>query len=410
MKLKPNTRGDVTRTRKFVAKQDAILDAAARQFNRLGLKGATFTDIAGSVGLLTNSVTYYYHRKDDLAAACLIKAIGSGHALADAALDAGDPEARIRHLIHGHADVLAGIARGQRDALVNFNDIRALKAPEADRVFAAYTEMFRSVRKLLPKDTMGPQERNARAHLLVSLTNWMRRWISRYEPDDYAYAAARMSDIVINGLAHRRGQWKELAGLEIDWSQSGSADTPTPDAFLRAATMLANDEGYRGASVDRIARRLNLTKGSFYHHYDSKEELVASCFERTFHIIRRTQTLARQRHDSGWARLMAAAQAQVRIQLSDHGPLIRTSAWNALPEPIRENCRQALDRLTEQLGVFVVEAMLNGDVRLLDTSIAAEQVTGMINAASELDRWVPALAKDRAVDLFARPLFEGILS
>ncbi len=93
---------------------------------------------------------------------------------------------------------------------------------------------------------------------------------------------------------------------------------------------------------------------------------------------------------------MAAAQAQVRIQLSDHGPLIRTSAWNALPEPIRENCRQALDRLTEQLGVFVVEAMLSGDVRPLDTSIAAEQVAGMINAASELDRWVPALARTAA--------------
>jgi len=34
----------------------------------------------------------------------------------------------------------------------------------------------------------------------------------------------------------------------------------------------------------------------------------------------------------------------------------------------------------------------------------------MINAASELERWVPDIAHENAVRLFAQPLFEGILS
>ncbi|WP_315831566.1 TetR/AcrR family transcriptional regulator [Bradyrhizobium prioriisuperbiae] len=408
---KPRDKGELARTRKFVAKQDAILDAAAREFNRRGLKGATFADIAGSVGLLTNSVTYYYRRKDDLAAACLLKSIDTGQALAVAALSAGNPEARIRRLIHDHAELLAGIASGRCDQLVNFNDIRALKAPEVDHVFAAYTEMFRSIRRLLPKETLQPQQRNARAHLLLSLLHWMRRWISRYEPEDYVHAAACMSDIVINGLASRRKQWREPAQPDIGWPQPAAGDATTPEAFLRAATILLNDQGYRGVSVDRIAARLNLTKGSFYHHYDSKEELVAACFERTFAVIRRTQALARERHNTGWERLTAAARAQVRIQLSDQGPLLRTSAWNALPEETRKDSMRGLDRLIEQLGMFVVQAIREGDIPTLDPAIAAQQVAGMINAASELDRWVPRLAGDQTdVDLFVRPLFEGILS
>jgi hypothetical protein len=41
--------------------------------------------------------------------------------------------------------------------------------------------------------------------------------------------------------------------------------TATRAAYLRAATRLVNEYGYRGASVDRIAAELRLTKGSFYH-------------------------------------------------------------------------------------------------------------------------------------------------
>jgi AcrR family transcriptional regulator len=57
-------------------------------------------------------------------------------------------------------------------------------------------------------------------------------------------------------------------------------------------TELVNDQGYHGASVDKIAARLNVTKGSFYHHNDTKDDLVASCFERSFTIVRGAQKTA----------------------------------------------------------------------------------------------------------------------
>jgi AcrR family transcriptional regulator len=68
--------GKPAQTHRFMAKREAILDAAARQFNKYGLKGATLADVAGSVDLLTNSVTYYYRRKEDLVAACLLRDAG----------------------------------------------------------------------------------------------------------------------------------------------------------------------------------------------------------------------------------------------------------------------------------------------------------------------------------------------
>ncbi len=108
----PRRKDKPAQTHRFIAKREAILDAAARQFNKHGLKGATLADVAGSVDLLTNSVTYYYRRKEDLVAACLLRAIETMQGVAVAALAAPSPEARIRAFICGHAAVLADIAAG----------------------------------------------------------------------------------------------------------------------------------------------------------------------------------------------------------------------------------------------------------------------------------------------------------
>ena len=66
---------------------------------------------------------------------------------------------------------------------------------------------------------------------------------------------------------------------------AGPGRKPVPagasDAFLQAATFLINEQGYRGASVEKISARLNVTKGSFYHYNDNKDDLVANCFERS---------------------------------------------------------------------------------------------------------------------------------
>ena len=56
-------------TKRFRAKRDAILAAAAEAINEQSAKGMTFADVARRVGLNTTSVTYYFKRKEDLAAA-----------------------------------------------------------------------------------------------------------------------------------------------------------------------------------------------------------------------------------------------------------------------------------------------------------------------------------------------------
>ena len=62
-------------TDRYERKREDILDAATLILNQKGVKGLTLSLAAGAVGLSTTSVTYYFKRKDDLAAACLMRGV-----------------------------------------------------------------------------------------------------------------------------------------------------------------------------------------------------------------------------------------------------------------------------------------------------------------------------------------------
>ena len=397
-------------TQRFEKKREAILGAAARLFNQKGVKGTTLADVAQSVALITNSVTYYYRKKEDLASASFLRTIDVFNQLSERASGKADPQGRVRALLHLYADLLAQIARGDHADLMFFQDIRALRSPHVETVFDAYTDMFRRMRALLPQSGRDGASRallNARAHLLVTAVHSMRFAMSRYEIEDYARVADRIADILAHGLGGPRAHWSPPP-LPRDIS-SARCDT-SAEAFLRAATFLVNEQGYRGASVEKISARLNVTKGSFYHHNDGKDDLVANCFARSFEVIRRAQNAAAELKGDGWTKLTATAAELVRYQLSDEGPLLRSTALSALPEAMRHELVATMSRLSFRYTHFIVDGIQDGSLRAVDQVIAAQLVSGMVDAAAELQRWVPSADANGAADLFARPLFFGLFA
>lgn len=399
---------DEGQTRRFLEKREAILDAAARLFNRRGIRGTTLADVAQNVGLVTNSVTYYFRKKDDLALACVLRSVEVFDALLTEAERAKTPELRITAFVTGFFRLLADVETGARPQFINFSEVNALSATRAD-VATVYAQMFRRVRGLIGTDSrlgLSRSERNARANLLFTLTQWTRVWITRYEATGYARAARHASDILLHGLGSAGAVWKP-PGLPALASPQ-AADDVSPDAFLRVATRMINEEGFRGASVERISAALKVTKGSFYHHNDNKDDLIVDCFARSFDVIRRTQSAADE-CGNGWQRLSAAAAALVRYQLSADGPLLRITARSGLPEAAAEQTLRTVNRLSEHFASVVVDGVMDGSVRPIDPAIAAQMVSGMINASASIKRWVPEATIGNVADLYARPLFMGIL-
>lgn len=400
-------------TTRFQEKREAVLSAAALQFNEQGVRGSTLADIATRVGLVTNSVTYYYRKKEDLATACFMRAIGAYERLAISAARETAVSARIAAFFHHQAQLLADIETGLEPPLVSFHDIRALPNPQAEEVFAAYTGMFRRVRGLLkgPETAhLGRDDLNARAHIILSVALWLRSWIVKYEEDEFHLVASRVSDLLVRGMAGAGVAWRAAAPARQGALQPSSATGDAAEAFLRAATFLVNEQGYQGASVDKIAARLNVTKGAFYHHNDTKHDLLMACFERTFSVMRRALNSASEAAGTGWERCCAIAEHLARYQLSEQGPLLRASATSALADsPSRARVRLTLQRQIERVGNVVIDGMMDGSIRPLDPAIAAQSLVAVINAAAELHRWVPGADERNVGALYMRPAFEGAL-
>lgn len=403
-------------TQRYAKKREAILHAAARLFNARGVKGATLADVAASVGLSTNSVTYYYKKKEDLVVACLLRSIETVGGIIGAASGERGAEQRVRGFVRLFFAHLARIANGEASEMMTFRDVHLLGSPHAEVVFAAYVEMFRQCRRLLSTGPLKPAQRvgrNARAHLLLTLTLWTMSWSGRYDPEDYGLAAERMGDILVGGIGAAGARWgvtaldAALAALPRVGEEQGEG---AQDAFLRAATALINEAGYRGASVDKISARLNLTKGAFYHHNPGKEELIAACFARKFTAIREMQSVVMAGGGTGWDKLCAVSRALVRYHFSPQGPLLRTSAWSELPDEMREAQLLATARLDQRFVGLLVDGMRDGSIRPLDQAVAGALVSGMVNAAVLLDRWVEDVNGENAIELFVRPLFVGLLA
>ena len=393
-------------TRRYEAKRGAIVRSAIEEMNRKGVRGMTLGDVAARLDLVPTGVIYYFKNKEELAGAAFLKGCEAYEELIAAAAGEPTPEARLAAFLRRYFEHARRVDLGEADRLPVFNDVRALNAPGVD---AAYVDMFRSFRGLLAgKDMLPRLHRNARAHLLLSEVFWICAWQHQAEAADFPRTADRMAAILTRGLVPAGAAWR--APKPLDLSREGPMATSSSEQFLRAATQLINDEGYHGASVERISARLNVSKGAFYHHNETKDELVVACFQRTFDIMWRAIHAAERAGGSGLEVLVAAVSALIEHQISGEAPLLRTSALTAVPEAIREGLLQRFDRLSYRFASILCDGIADGSIAPVDVNIASQVISAAINAAAELHYWTAGMAPEAVVPHYVRPLFEGLAS
>ncbi len=398
-------------TDRYNKKKEAIIAAAAGILNRRGVRGMTLADVAASVDLITTSVTYYFKKKEDLAVACYLRGIERFDALISTALEEAEPPQRLLKFLGAYLDLHRRIREGEEAPIAVFNDIRALKEPHLPIVAKAYGQFFRKVRSLFRSpgyEWLDRRMSTARTHMLMEQLYWSVTWLPRYDLDDYGRVRDRMFDIMAHGVAPDGAAWRPARLPELP--PPGDAQESQRETFLTAATRLINQRGYRGASVEKISEQLNVTKGSFYHHNDAKDELVVECFERTFAVMRRVQSAALAESGDYWQKIASAAATLVEFQLSERGPLLRSSALSALPEPMRIAMVERANRVSERFAAMISDGVADGSIRAVDPYIAAQMLNATLNAASDLPFTIPDVAAEGAPALYAKPMLMGVFS
>jgi AcrR family transcriptional regulator len=387
-----------------MARRDAIIASAIREMNRHGVRGMTLGDVAARLDLVPTGVIYYFRNKEDLAAAAFERSIGRIQELAEVAREHPTERERVKVFIDLFILLQQRIELGEAEPLTVFNDVRALNSESVNQAFVA---LFRTVRSLLDRrETRTRADLNGRTHLLINALTFVSAWIYTWRVEDYPRIGQRIASILLDGIP-RGGNVPGVRFLDLQ-PAGEEIDEGSAEHFLRAATQLINDEGYHGASVDRISSKLNVTKGAFYHYNATKDDLVVACFQRTFDVLWRAIDAAEAGGDDGLEIMHSLLQAVVQLQVGP-APLLRTSALTTVPEEIRADLMFRLRQISIRLGSMLCDGIADGSVRPLDTSITAQILTAGINAASELNWWQPGEDPEAGARLFVEAMVRGLL-
>src|SRR2546426_3235967 len=139
------------------------------------------------------------------------------------------------------------------------------------------------------------------------------------------------------------------------------------DLILRAAEEVLIEKGYHDTSMDEIAARVGVAKGTVYLHFASKEDLVFALFERevkTFlHVVEQTISAALPAR----TRLESIFQWVYRGLLGKRTQLLFTLYSNADMElrsgfvKRKDHLRSTLDRLSALIAALFDEGKAAGE-------------------------------------------------
>jgi len=323
----------------------------------------------------------------------------------DVAAEEATPEERVRRYLALNMDRLGRIQRGEEKAFAVLSDLRATEEPMRGRLMAGWREVFRRTRLLWgPTSSRAQTDLNgARAHVLLENTFWLPIWLTRYEPDQYGRVEERLMDVFAHGIAGKDAKWSPtLLDLSHDEAEPGR------EAFLLAATRLINELGYRGASVQKIASELNVTKGSFYHHLDAKDDLVIACYRRSFDTIADAQSRGEAEGGSYWHKLSSTVATLLDVQFAERGPLLRTTALSGLPVGVRNAMVDRSNGIARRYAGMMMEGIGEGSIRAVDALIAAQALMALQNAAFDMRKWASTMPRERAIAMYASTLMFGL--
>ena len=87
--------------------------------------------------------------------------------------------------------------------------------------------------------------------------------------------------------------------------------------ILEVAVQVFNEHGYDATSVGMLAERLGLAKSALYHHFESKEALLAVALDRALAGLEQARDAAAASAGSAADRLVAVLRGAVRVLVAE---------------------------------------------------------------------------------------------
>ena len=383
-----------SRTRQRNLKRQTIISEASRLFNYQGTKATTLDDIANTLGLTKTSLYYYARNKEELVHMCYVAACDAGDEIfAEAEKDARNGLDCLLQFLQVFFRRWNEIDAGLRPRAAMLVEIPVLSAKHRREIEARVRLHFETVLGFLERGlkdgSIARCEPVPTAQAFMALINWSYVWFGRVPAEQRPEVVDQLIGLVKHGISSGEYQFHdmEFPGREtrlVSGFDRQRQNLLKRNAFLRTGAMMFNERGYRGTSLDEVARQLDVTKGAFYYHIENKEDLLYQCFLRMLQLERETIDKAFKMGSSGAEKIEYVLRHLFNIQHSEEGPLIGYRSLLSLNEDRRREILLETQKLSDDLGVLISNGIDDGSIRKVSPEIIENAIAGTVDAAPDI--------------------------
>lgn len=371
-------------------RRDAVLDAAAREFNARGVSRASFARIAKDLGLTRAALYYYVKDRQDLVLQCYRRSCET--TAADLTVAIGGEGRGLERLL--------GFVRlaldPDRAAPAVLSELDYLAGEARQTVAAAHGANVETLRGLIRSGVQDGSIRvcddEAVAQAIVGVIAWIPLSVDWVEGTDSTYRARTvqaLADLLSDGMSRD-------PNLVFDPPVGAEAFAPPPprpfdkaamaqakiEELLRTASAIINRRGVDGASLDDITAALGATKGAFYHYLENKNDLMVRCYRRAMDLFERFADTAENLGRNGVEKGLIGLHLNIQAHTQGLSPLIQMVGVEALPTAARREIRRRSSVLQQRFSAFAREGLEDGSHRAVDLDAIAQLGAGVFE-------WLP---------------------
>lgn len=179
------------------------------------------------------------------------------------------------------------------------------------------------------------------------------------------------------------------------------------DSLLAVAVAVFTRRGYDGTSMADLSEAAGIRKSSFYHHVQSKEELLALALDRGLDALFAILDEPRSVEGSAVDRLEHVVRRTVEVLVAElpYVTLLLRVRGNTATERRALARRREFDRRVAEL---VAAAEPGGALAGIDPALVTKLVFGMINSIIEWYRPRGGLATAEIADAVVRLTLSGL--